>query len=276
MAKCRYCGQGAGIFRNFHKPCKARYEAGWETMVSSASKAARTGDGLDTLDGDLAREAESSLVRKESIPESLVQGWERALHDCLEDNVLSADEESKLMAFAQRFSLTQEQLNERGAYRRAAMNIVLREILEGKTPRSPTISGTVPFNFQKSESLVWVFTGVRYLESRTSRQYVGGYSGVSVRVMKGVYYRTGGFRGRPVDTTQTVQVDAGILGITTQNLYFEGTSKRFRIPYTKIVSFEPYTDGIGVQRDAMTAKPQTFVTGEGWFVYNAVVNLAKR
>jgi hypothetical protein len=28
-------------------------------------------------------------------------------------------------------------------------------------------------------------------------------------------------------------------------------------------------------RDAQTAKPQTFVTGDGWFVYNLAVNLAQ-
>ena len=41
-------------------------------------------------------------------------------------------------------------------------------------------------------------------------------------------------------------------------------------------SFEPYSDGVGVMRDAQTAKPQNFITGGGWFVYNLVTNLAKR
>ena len=40
-------------------------------------------------------------------------------------------------------------------------------------------------------------------------------------------------------------------------------------------SFEPYEDGFGIMRDAQTAKPQTFVTGDGWFVYNLATNLAQ-
>jgi len=36
----------------------------------------------------------------------------------------------------------------------------------------------------------------------------------------------------------------------------------------------PYSDGIGIHRDAASAKPQIFVTGDGWFTYNLVVNLA--
>jgi hypothetical protein len=45
------------------------------------------------------------------------------------------------------------------------------------------------------------------------------------------------------------------------------------VPYRKIVSVEPFKDGIGIQRDAMTAKPQIFVLDDGWFAYNLVSNL---
>lgn len=65
------------------------------------------------------------------------------------------------------------------------------------------------------------------------------------------------------------------MGVTTKHLYFAGDGKSFRVQYDKIVSFEPLNDGIGIQRDAATAKPQYFVTGDGWFIYNLVTNLAQ-
>ena len=34
------------------------------------------------------------------------------------------------------------------------------------------------------------------------------------------------------------------------------------------MSFDPYKDGLGIMREAQTARPQTFITGDGWFVYN--------
>ncbi len=34
--------------------------------------------------------------------------------------------------------------------------------------------------------------------------------------------------------------------------------------YDRIVSFEPYEDGLGIMRDAQTAKPQSFRTGAGF------------
>jgi hypothetical protein len=42
-----------------------------------------------------------------------------------------------------------------------------------------------------------------------------------------------------------------------------------------IVTFDPYEDGIGIQRDAMTAKPQLFILNDkdGWFLYNLINKL---
>ena len=34
-------------------------------------------------------------------------------------------------------------------------------------------------------------------------------------------------------------------------------------------------DGFGIMRDAQTAKPQTFRTGDGWLPYKLVVDLAR-
>ena len=45
--------------------------------------------------------------------------------------------------------------------------------------------------------------------------------------------------------------------------------------YDRIMDFEPFSDGPGLMRDAQTAKPQSFRTGDGWFAYNLGVNLAQ-
>ena len=45
--------------------------------------------------------------------------------------------------------------------------------------------------------------------------------------------------------------------------------------YDSIVSFDPYEDGFGIMRAVQTAKPQTFQTSDGWFVYNLATNLAQ-
>ena len=66
-----------------------------------------------------------------------------------------------------------------------------------------------------------------------------------------------------------------MLGLTTKHIYFAGGRKRFRVRYDRIVAFDPYEDGFGIMRDAQTAKPQAFRTGDGWFAYNLATNLAQ-
>ena len=56
--------------------------------------------------------------------------------------------------------------------------------------------------------------------------------------------------------------------LTTKHIYFAGSRKPFRIRHDKIVAFEPFSDGPGIMRDAQTAKPQTFRTGDGRCPYN--------
>ena len=90
-----------------------------------------------------------------------------------------------------------------------------------------------------------------------------------------LYYRPSTFRSRAVEWEETVHQDTGLLGFTTKHLYFSGAKKKFRIRYDKIVDFEPFSDGFEIMRDAQSAKPQAFKTGDGWFAYNLAVNLAQ-
>ena len=152
---------------------------------------------------------------------------------------------------------------------------MLRDVTQGIIPKRQRVNGAVPFNLMKSEQLVWVIQGVDYLETVVRRERRGSSQGLSIRVARGLYYRPSAFRSRPVEWEETVHADTGMLGLTTKHIYFAGRRKRFRVQYDKIVAFEPFSDGFGIMRDAQTAKPQTFRTGDGWFAYNLVANLAQ-
>jgi hypothetical protein len=242
-------------------------------MCCLARDAALGSAGVDSLVSALETIAARSHVAKERTREAIIAGWENAAARFLDDAALSQDEEKRLTEFAARFTLSQDDLNRHGAYTGVAKGGVVRDLLNGIVPQRMKVTGPLPFNFTGKEQVVWVFQGVKYLEDRTRRQYVGGYSGVSVRVAKGVYYRTGGFRGNPVETTERVHIDTGLLAVTTKHLYFAGAAKSFRIRHDKIVSFTPYSDGVAIQRDAQSAKPQVFVTGDGWFTHNLLANI---
>ena len=99
--------------------------------------------------------------------------------------------------------------------------------------------------------------------------------GVSIRVARGLYHRPSTFRSRPIEWEETVHTDTDLLGLTTKHLYFAGARKKFRVRYDKIMSFEPYSDSLGIMRDAQTAKPQTFRTGDGWSNCHLADNLVR-
>ena len=198
----------------------------------------------------------------------LARAWETAVEGTLEDGLLSLDEENALAKYADYFSLDQRDLDRNGVQTSLVQAEVIRDVTQGIVPQQQRVNGTVPFNLMKSETLVWVIQGVDYLETVVRRERRGTSHGVSIRVARGLYYRPSTFRSRPIEWEETVHADTGMLGLTTKHIYFAGPRRKFRVRYDKIVAFEPYSDGLGIMRDAQTAKPQTFRTGDGRSPYN--------
>ncbi|MFA5572775.1 MAG: hypothetical protein ACOX8U_04280 [Bradymonadia bacterium] len=275
MGNCIYCGEPAGFLKKTHKECKQHYEQGKSEIVSLIGRVGSEGGDLKRLESTIEQVAASSRIDKETMNSLLLSGWEKAVDVAFDDGLLSGEEETALSELKQYFSLSQQELDRNGAFTKIVKGAVLRDIFDGKLPERFQIDGNLPFNLQKTEKVVWVFQNVNYYEEKTRTRYVGGSQGVSIRIAKGLYYRTGAFKGERVQTSETIHADTGLLGVTNKHVYFAGSSKRFRIAYNKIVSFEPFSDGIGVQRDAQTAKPQSFSTGDGWFTYNLITNLAQ-
>jgi len=214
-------------------------------------------------------------VNAANVKNMAVTGWEKGVELFLNDGNLDSAEEARLVEVAGALGYGQEQLNRNGYYVKVTKAAVLRDVMDGSTTSRVNVTNH-PFNLQKAENIIWLFNGVEYSEDKVRREFVGGSRGVSVRIMKGVYYRVGDYRGHTVERTERVVLDRGSLALTQKHVYFAGAGgKSFRVAYQKIVSFMPYSDGFGIVRDAASAKPQVFATGDGWFSYNLVTNLAR-
>lgn len=275
MGDCPYCGNPSGLLRSVHEECEAKHNYGRVKIAALIDNGSKDASAIGTLKPKTEDIAKAHFISESELESLVVESWEKAVESAFEDGVLSQEEESNLTEIQKHFELTQQDLDQNGAFTKVVKGTVLRDLLNGVIPERMRIEGNIPFNLQKGEKLIWVFQGVNCYEQKTRRHYVGGSRGVSIRIAKGLYFRTGGFKAHPVETTETVHVDSGILGVTNKHLYFSGSVKSFRVAYPKIVSFEPYSDGIGIQRDAATAKPQTFLTGDGWFTYNLVMNVSQ-
>jgi hypothetical protein len=282
LGNCKYCGKPAGFLQSKHDDCEKQYQereritqAGQQKIVDAVSHAIKESDNFDTLEKTISEIEKSSFIPSSDRKALLIRGWENSVEQFLEGGIVDREGETRLVEFQEHFALSQGELDVNGALTKTAKSAVLRDVLNGIVPHRMVIEGNMPVNVQKGEQIVWAFPGSKLLEDKTRREYEGRSQGVSLRVMKGVYYRLGAFKGHPVEHTERICVGTGVVVMTDKTFYFGGPQTSLRIPYTKIVSFIPFSDGIGIMRDVANVKPLIFVTGDGWFAYNLVINLAK-
>ncbi len=274
MGKCKYCGESAGFLRNKHKACEQKYVDGKSGIYNLVLKAITTSADYSEVNQQAGRVAVETFIGDEEVQDLYLTAFENAVEQFLDDGILSKEEEHQVASFQQAFDFTQEQLDRNGAFNRVVKASIIRDITEGHLPENPLrLQGALPFNLLKSESLVWLFQDVELMEQITRREFQGAHQGVSVRVAKGLYYRTGSFKGRPVHVQEMKYIDTGLMGITNKHVYFASGSKNFRVRLNRIMKTEPYEDGIGLQKDTANAKPQVYKGLDGWFAYNMIQNL---
>jgi len=121
----------------------------------------------------------------------------------------------------------------------------LDDLRKGITPDRYNLSG---FIGKKNEKVIFSFQGVRHYHQGTHSQWTGRSAGVSVKVVKGLWFRTGANRGHSVSSTSMDDQGTGTLVLTNQGFSFIGTNST-RIPFAHILSFEPYADGFGLDTD---------------------------
>ena len=181
MGSVPLSSQPAGMFRKKHKECEQKHDTGRASMVEDCRLAVLGQGDSGTLLQRLSEIATTSYVEADKTEDAVVEGWGLAVDQFLNDGNLDENEEKKLVAFSERFGLSREDLDRDGSWTKVVKGAVIRDLLNGIVPQRVKVTGGLPFNFMASEQLVWVFTGVKYLEDKTRRHYVGGSSGVSVR-----------------------------------------------------------------------------------------------
>ncbi len=271
---CRYCGQPAGFLRTKHRECETRHEDAVAEAVRLVQRAACDGKRWPDVRGAVKRVMTAGSVDDGELTGIVVRGVVAAEAEVLDDHLLDETEEAHVFGFMD--SLEESGLKNADLDRlreRLGRASVLRMVVHGENPAARQGLRRYPgFQFMKSEAPIWMFEGVAYEITKTRVRYRGGSSGMSVRVARGVYVRTGGFRGeREVEEERHI-VDEGDLVITTKHVYFRGGSHRFRVRHDRVVGYDPLPDGFELTRDRMNARPERFYVGDGWFVYNLLMN----
>lgn len=138
----------------------------------------------------------------------------------------------------------------------ADMEIWLRELKEGNIPIS--LEGSqAPIILKKGEALKVSLPNIVLWEPRAVRRTKGGYGGPSIRVAKGLYFRVGQFSATGESHDEMRSIDQGNFSLTNKRIIFSGSKRAIEVPLKKIISMEPFSDGIAIRR-SNKAKTETF------------------
>ena len=147
---------------------------------------------------------------------------------------------------------------------------LLREIAGGQVPET-SVSGLV---LQKAERAFWIEPATMLEERVIDRQYIGGSHGVSIRIMKGVSYRVGAFRGHVETKTGIVPTSSGDLVITSKRVIFRGDRKSFNARLDKLLNIEMASDGVSLTTGATKPKVLQFTNPDNADIVGAILSYA--
>ena len=95
---------------------------------------------------------------------------------------------------------------------------------------------------RRNERAYFSLAGAGLVETRRGPgHYVGGYSGFSFRVAKGVRYHVGGTRGQfQAGAEQPTVIDTGTATITDQRVVFQGAKQTREWAYSKLLGYQHF------------------------------------
>lgn len=199
---------------------------------------------------------------------------DKVAENFLKDGILSDSEQRQLDEYVKCFSVPINNLPiqyQNSQVEKLAQAAVLKDLQRGSITANPL---PVPIVLGRNEAPLWIYADVTYYQEKVEKEFVGRHGGFSFKVMKGVYYRIGQSKGKPVEHSYMDKVGVGQLFITNQNIIFYSQEKSIRIPFKKIVGLVPYSDGFEVHKDGSNSKRMVFQGLDCWFIMNLLSQLS--
>lgn len=213
-------------------------------------------------------------MTQSNIEDAYLYVLNKAATNFLKNGILSDDEQQKITDYVHYLALPVNNLP--AAYQNSEISklgqvSILKDIQRGIVPNTGI---SAPIILGKKETVLWTYNGVSLYQEKITKEWVGSSSGMSYRVMKGVYYHTGGSSGHSVEYSSMEHQGTGSLYVTNKNLIFYSQTKGLKIPFSKIVGITPYSDGIEVHKDGANAKRITMQGFDPWFLMNLLSSIS--
>jgi hypothetical protein len=262
MKTCTVCGNEIGLWTKLThsdtQVCKNCHEQGQKQLQVLVSSVNAT-QSFKKEFAERWLNQFGDTVRKYKIPEDEARPLRLSLLNGIFRQVEAQDEmvESDLKFLAevgQTYALGRTSSPElQDTIFRVGMREIIQSWERGEVPTRQCSSLVL----QKGEICHWE-EGAGLRVQKTKHEYVGGYSSVSVPIVRGVRFKVGGFRGHPVDHTFFEDGGIGVLHITNQRVCFTGQQHSVAILYKKMISVGGFEGGFIVQT-SNEKKPGIFI-----------------
>lgn len=224
---------------------------------------------IDSNYTNLIKELKNNEKLTEHIDKVFVSFIEDKIKHILDDGITDYEEEEEIKKYIELLVLDEsETMYNSDMYNKFVQSLVLRDIQEGKRVERIKLD-RIPVLLGKTEYILWAFNNVAGYEEKTGRRYEGGSAGINLRICKGVYYNVGSTEGHSIEYQYKNSLGQGLCIMTNKNIYFIG-DKHIKIPVNKIISIEPYNNGIVIVKDGANPLPFTFLGCDSWFISNAL------
>lgn len=195
---------------------------------------------------DNVKEATDSLgLSEEQIKEAVKQSIPVIIKNETDNGLLSKETEHVIATILMHYGILLNDLHQTTRIQ-IGKGKTLRNLFEGNV-ESCFNASNFPFNFQKSETVIW------------------GWGGMSVSILKTT--RAGALGKQRVINTGLVSLGTLPVVITSRHLYYGGK----RVHLDKIVSIDPYSDGVLISLE--TGKPLCFFADDPGFFVNVLQNV---
>jgi len=179
-----------------------------------------------------------------------IQRYEQKLVELGEDGELSKEDEAALDAIKQDFDLSEDDIKHTYGYL-----CHLKKLTAINNGNLPVLNTDL---LMKKGEVCHYEINTKLIEEKTKTSFVGGSQGFSIRIAKGVTYRTGGYKGERVEDVYREITDTGTLYITNKRILFIGANKNVSYTLKSISNYVKYSDGIQFQKENDTS-PKLFI-----------------
>ncbi len=269
LGRCSYCGQPVPLMRAAHPECQQRHSIAVETIPTFFSKFLGS-DLSPTRFCELLRNAaDFSYLTPAELADLIRASVKQMFEGILATRLLTDAELVRARELADAAeamigtNLDVDALFAKIAILNACQNNVIANLV--------TVTSQLPFDLQKSETVVWIFNNVVSVGKSKSLRKTKLFD--LDLTAKPQYYGYSQFKEASPPKRRLGRRKGDLL-LTSRNLYIiDNDAESSRWPLSKVLTVSIYPNGIGIECDPKDQRDRVFAVDDVWFAANLLAGL---